>query len=62
MSKLTTEEIIDLAQILIPVVEKGAVEVAKLIATMNAEITAERLAELLDESKSKSWPRLDFGQ
>jgi len=59
--KLTTEQIIALAQILIPVVEKGAIEVAKLIATMNADLTAEQLAQALEESKSKDWPELTFG-
>lgn len=53
--------ILALAEILVPVVEKGAVEVAKLIATLNGELTAEQLADALEQSKSKEWPVLDFG-
>ena len=58
---MTGAEILALAEILRPVVEAGAVEVAKLIATLNRNVTAEQLAQVLEESKSKEWPHLTFG-
>ena len=58
---MTKETILALAQVLAPVVQAGAVEVAKLIATLNAEITPEQLAQVLEESKSSNWPELTFG-
>jgi hypothetical protein len=58
---MTPEMLIALAQVLVPVVQAGAVEVAKLIATLNSNITAEQLAQVLEESKSADWPKLTFG-
>ena len=58
---MNSQTILALAQVLAPVVQAGAVEVAKLIATLNAEITPEQLAQVLEESKSSNWPELTFG-
>lgn len=45
---------------LAPVAEEVVLRGASIVATFRADITADKLAEALQASKSANWPVLDF--
>lgn len=57
---MTAAEIAKLAIILAPIIKDLAVEGGKVIATFRDSITADDLNTALENSKSTSWPELDF--
>ena len=57
---MNAAQIAQLAIILAPIVKDIAVEGGKVIATMRDNITADDLNTALENSKSATWPALDF--
>jgi hypothetical protein len=55
-----TVETMQLIAALAPVAEEVVIRGANVVATFAADVTAERLAETLQKSKSANWPKLDF--
>jgi hypothetical protein len=55
-----TPATMQLVAALIPVAEEVIIRGASVIATFRADITADQLAETLQQSKSATWPTIDF--
>lgn len=51
---------LQLVAALIPVAEEVIIRGVNVVATFKADITADKLADALQQSKSANWPKLDF--
>ena len=54
--------IAQLVIILAPLAKDIVVEGAKVVATFRENLTQDELNKALEQSRSASWPELDFGQ